>query len=106
MTKNSGIGLVALAVLAAGALVLSSAVADQAPAPKDELAQNFAAEHEIGRRFQIDAANLPAPKTPPVVTNRSLIVPYDGQAPRVSPGSPRRRSPRGSKPVRAACSCA
>ena len=42
MTKNSGIGLVALAALAAGALALSSAAADQAPAPKEDLAQNFA----------------------------------------------------------------
>src|SRR5262245_25821889 len=86
MTKNRGIGLIALAALAAGALALSSAAADQAPAPKDDLAQNFAAEHEIGRRFQFDAANLPAPKTPPVVTNRSLILPYDGQVPQVPPG--------------------
>jgi glucose/arabinose dehydrogenase len=86
MTKNSGIGLIALAALAAGALALSSAGAQQAPAPKEDLAQNFAAEHEIGRRFQIDPANLPEPKTPPVVTNRSLIVPYDGQVPQVPPG--------------------
>src|SRR5205807_2915796 len=89
MTKNSGIGLAALTALtalAAGAFALSSVAADQVPAPKEELAQNFAAEHEIGRRFQIDPANLPAPKTPPVVTNRSLIVPYDGQVPQVPPG--------------------
>src|SRR6266403_3406435 len=86
MTKNAGIGFVALTALAAGAFALSAAAADQAPAPKDELAQNFVAEHEIGRRFQIDPANLPAPKTPPVVTNRSLIVPYDGQVPQVPPG--------------------
>src|SRR3984893_12151685 len=86
MPKTTSISLVALPVLAAGPLALSSAAADQAPAPQDELAQNFAAEHEIGRRFQIDRANLPAPKTPPVVTNRSLIVPYDGQVPQVPPG--------------------
>src|SRR6202023_4348930 len=84
MTKNSGMGLVALAVLAAGAFAISAAAAEQPS--KDELAQNFAAEHEIGRRFQIDPANLPEPKTPPVVTNRSLIVPYDGQVPQVPPG--------------------
>src|SRR5438128_11636404 len=86
MRKHAGISFIALAVLAAGAFTLSAAAADQAPAPKDELAQNFAAEHEIGRRFQIDAANLPAPKTPPVVTNRSLIVPYGGQTLEVPPG--------------------
>src|SRR6266404_9850744 len=86
MTENTGISLVALVVLAAGALALPSAAADQAAAPKDELAQNFAAEHEIGRRFQFDAANLPAPKTPPVVTNRVLIVPFGGQTLEVPPG--------------------
>src|SRR6266481_6868446 len=86
MTKNSGIGLVALAALVAGAFALSSAAADQAPAPKDELAQNFAAEHEIGRRFRFDPNDLPAPKTPPIVTNRSLIVPYGGQTLQVPPG--------------------
>jgi glucose/arabinose dehydrogenase len=86
MTKNTGIGLVALAALAAGAFAPSAVAADQAPAPKDELAQNFAAEHEIGRRFQFDPENLPAPKTPPVVTNRVLIVPFGGQTLEVPPG--------------------
>jgi glucose/arabinose dehydrogenase len=89
MTKNAGVGLIALAALAAlaaAALALSSAVADHAAAPKDELAQNFAAEHEIGRRFRVDPNDLPAPKTPPVVTNRSLIVPYGGQTLQVPPG--------------------
>ena len=83
MTKNAGIGLIALA---AAALALSSAVADQAAAPKDELAQNFLVEHEIGHRFRIDPNDLPAPKTPPVVTNRSLIVPYGAQSLQVPPG--------------------
>jgi hypothetical protein len=41
----------------------------QAPA-KDALAQNFQAEHEIGRRFHFDPADLPAPKAGPIVTDR------------------------------------
>jgi len=45
----------------------------------DALAKNFQAEHEIGRRFHFDPADLPMPKTGPVVTDRSLIVPYSGQ---------------------------
>src|SRR5207237_7319383 len=68
---------------------LSPAAAQKKPAPaesKDELAQNFLAEHEIGRRFQINAAALPEPKTPPIVTNRSLIVPFNGQVLQVPPG--------------------
>src|SRR5947207_8276394 len=87
MTRDFGISLVALTALAAGAFVLSSAGAQQqAPAAREDLAQNFAAEHEIGRRFQIDAASLPAPKTPPIVANRSLIVPYGEQTLQVPPG--------------------
>ena len=77
MAKNSGISLLALTALMAAALALPSAAADpkatsgQGSDAKDELAQNFLAEHEIGRRFHIDPSDLPAPKTPPVVTNRS-----------------------------------
>jgi hypothetical protein len=65
--------------------MFTPAVAQQGtdPASDEELKQNFAAEHEIGRRFQIDPNNLPAPKTGPIVTNRSLVVPYAGQAPSV-----------------------
>ena len=58
----------------------------QAPGAKDSLAQNFLAQHEIGRRFHIDPADLPPPKTGAIVTNRSLIVPYSGQVPQVPPG--------------------
>ena len=50
------------------------------------LAQNFKAEHEIGRRYHIDPAELPPPKTGPIVTNRSLTIPYNGQALQVPPG--------------------
>src|SRR6266478_9691071 len=92
MAKNSGISLSALAICAAAVLPLLSAAAQQKPASgqgsdaKDELAQNFIAEHEIGRRFHIDPADLPAPKTGAIVTNRSLVVPYGGQALQVPPG--------------------
>jgi glucose/arabinose dehydrogenase len=48
--------------------------------------QNFIDEHEIGRRYRFDPADLPAPKTGPIVSNRVLIVPYAGQAPQVPPG--------------------
>jgi len=92
MGKSSRISSIVLAALAAGALVLlwyagaGRNAAGQAPPSKDELAQNFAAEHEIGRRFRVDPNDLPAPKTPPIVTNRSLTVPFDGQALQVPPG--------------------
>ena len=39
-------------------------------------AQNFAIEHEVGRRFRIDPGELPKPKTGPIVSNRVLTVPF------------------------------
>src|ERR1051326_3173138 len=55
---------------------------------QDALKENFLAEHEIGRRFSIDPAQLPAPKSAPIVTNRSLMLPYDGHVPQVPTGFP------------------
>jgi glucose/arabinose dehydrogenase len=81
-----------LAIVTAGSLVFGAAHAQtnnaqgQATGPADNLHQNFIIQHEIGRRFHIDPANLPAPKTSPIVTNRSLVVPYSGQVPQVPPG--------------------
>src|SRR5499426_1096459 len=57
-----------------------------APPAKDALKENFIAEHEIGRRFSIDPAQLPAPKSSPIVTNRSLTLPAEGQVPQVPAG--------------------
>src|SRR5215469_16289739 len=94
MAKNSRISLIALAALAAGVVVLASGAGQHQAAlgqgqgsdTKDELAQKFAAEHEIGRRFHVDPNDLPVPKTPPIVTNRSLTVPFNGQSLQVPPG--------------------
>jgi hypothetical protein len=67
------------------AVLLTAADAQQGTQTSidEEFKQNFVAEHEIGHRFQIDPADPPAPKTGPTVTNRSLVVPYSGQAPSV-----------------------
>jgi glucose/arabinose dehydrogenase len=92
MAKNSSISLIVLATLAAAGVALASAAEQHQAAlgqgsdTKDELAQNFQAEHEIGRRFHFDPADLPPPKTGPIVTDRSLIVSYDGQGLQVPPG--------------------
>jgi glucose/arabinose dehydrogenase len=56
------------------------------PTPAELLTQNFQAEHEIGRRFHIDPADLPAPKTGPIVTDRSLTLPFNGQTLQVPKG--------------------
>jgi len=60
-------------------------VRGQAPLA-NSLTQNFLVQHEIGRRFHIDPADLPPPKTGAIVTDRPLIVPYSGQGLQVPPG--------------------
>ena len=91
-TKRYRYAFVALAFLLAGGVVSRAADAQQNEAPaqaasaQDELAQNFLIQHEIGHRFRIDPTDLPGPKTSPIVTNRSLIVPYSGQVPQVPAG--------------------
>ena len=57
-----------------------------APPTQDALKENFIAEHEIGRRFSIDPAQLLAPKSSPIVTNRSLTLPPEGHVPQVPAG--------------------
>ncbi|MEA2949060.1 MAG: hypothetical protein QOI40_4390 [Alphaproteobacteria bacterium] len=63
-----------------------AAAEQQKSAPKDRLEENFVAQHEVGRHFQVNPAELPAPKTGSIVTNRSLNVPYSGQTLQVPPG--------------------
>src|SRR6267143_3262240 len=87
MIRKLSLLLVGCAALASLWLVLPSIGAE----PKDKgstdsAAQNFAIEHEIGHRFHIDPNDLPAPKTGPIVTDRSLVVPFNGQPLEVPPG--------------------
>jgi len=88
MTLRSIASAVALLSAVAGGLIFTSVVAQRSPAtePDSELARNFAAEHEIGRRFHIDPNDLPAPKTGPIVTDRSLTIAYSGQTLQVPQG--------------------
>ncbi|MGA9082895.1 MAG: hypothetical protein WB390_10595, partial [Pseudolabrys sp.] len=90
--KDLRVSFIMLVILTSCAVVLPAANAQQngtrgeASSNSGNLTQNFLAQHEIGRRFQIDPGDLPAPKAGPIVTNRSLIVPYSGQVPEVPPG--------------------
>ena len=83
---------VLLVTLIVGSSVMFGAHAQQkqTPAPTanadNDQASNFLIQHEIGRRFHIDPANLPSPKTGPIVTNRPLTVPYTGQTLQVPSG--------------------
>jgi glucose/arabinose dehydrogenase len=75
------------AALLAGVLSVSGLVQRAISAPDTEiLAQNFKAEHEIGKRYRIDPGELPAPKSGAIVTNRALTVPFNGQSLQVPPG--------------------
>jgi glucose/arabinose dehydrogenase len=75
-----------LAAAAALALPAIAVAKDETHHDADALKQNFLAEHEIGRRYQIDPGNLPQPKSGSIVTNRPLTLPYAGQVPQVPPG--------------------
>ena len=99
MGRHVGIHVLAVAVLIGAALGFFPADAQQKGAPGqtiDNLMQNFLAQHEIGRRFHIDPGDLPPPKTGPIVTDRSLIVPYNGQLPQYPLASRRHRLRLGS----------
>jgi glucose/arabinose dehydrogenase len=84
--------LIALATLIVGTAVFPPLNMEQTEARgqtasvHDNLTQNFLVQHEIGRRFHLDPDDLPAPKIGPIVTNRSMTVPYSGQVPQVPPG--------------------
>ena len=43
-------------------------------------------DQELGRRFEVKVGDLPPPKTGPIVSSRSLTLPYKGQVPRVPDG--------------------
>ena len=85
LLSNPGKYLVLLAALLAGGSILAAAGAEEGQTNLTP-AQNFLTEHEIGHRFRIDPNDLPMPKTGPIVTNRSLVVPYSGQVPQVPAG--------------------
>jgi glucose/arabinose dehydrogenase len=91
LTRKAGRFFVLLVASIVGSSMFFHANAQQkqsvAPAANaNDPSSNFLIQHEIGRRFHIDPANLPAPKTGPIVTNRPLTVPYSGQVPQVPPG--------------------
>jgi glucose/arabinose dehydrogenase len=91
MQRKPRRSFVLAAVTAVGVLVMSGVaqrVAQSAPdtATAEMLAQNFKAQHEIGKQYRINPAELPPPKAGPIVTNRVLIVPFNGQSLQVPPG--------------------
>src|SRR5215510_4457370 len=84
MASRSLTSLITLSIALCALPALAQPTA--APPAQDTLKENFLAEHDIGRRFSIDPTHLPAPKSSPIVTNRSLTLPSEGQVPQVPAG--------------------
>jgi glucose/arabinose dehydrogenase len=84
MASHSLTSLITLAIALCALPTLAQPTA--APPAPDALQEHFIAEHEIGRRFSIDPAQLPAPKSSPIVTNRALTLPAEGHVPQVPAG--------------------
>jgi glucose/arabinose dehydrogenase len=56
----------------------------QPPAPTADPAS--LPEQQLGHRTSVKAEDLPPPRSGPIVTARSLVLPYEGQVPRVPEG--------------------
>jgi glucose/arabinose dehydrogenase len=79
----------AFGILIAAALPASAQPGGGTSPPSGATAPNNPAllpDQEIGRRFTIKVEDLPPPKTGPVVSSRSLTLPYTGQTLRVPEG--------------------
>ncbi|MBV8088982.1 MAG: PQQ-dependent sugar dehydrogenase, partial [Alphaproteobacteria bacterium] len=86
LTSGAAAAFVLAGMIATFSAATWRGASSEASDTKDALAQNFAIEHEIGRRFHIDPNDLPPPYTAPIVADRSLTLPYQGQAPQVPSG--------------------
>ena len=92
MTRKSNSLLLGVAAAVLVALAFPLIAAETKPGSAQDKgsaapgAQNFAIEHEIGRRFRIDPNDLPGPKAGPIVTNRVLVVPFSEQTLNVPKG--------------------
>jgi len=78
-----------IAMFAITAIVLSPALAQRNISPSRTDAVFDPAtlpDQEIGRRISVKAEDLPPPRQGPVVSSRSLTLPYEGQQPRAPEG--------------------
>ena len=78
------------AALALGLLVPALPGRDAAQAQQSEPAAPAdpasLPDQQLGHRFTVKAEDLPPPRTGPIVSARSLVLPYEGQVPRVPEG--------------------
>ena len=90
MTRLSRITVTG-ALLVSATILLAPALAQRSDPPAAK-AQGSAfdpstlPDQEIGRRFTVNASDLPPPRTGPVVASRPLTIPFAGQTLRVPDG--------------------
>jgi glucose/arabinose dehydrogenase len=88
--KHASHFAVAGVMAAIATIILSPAGAQPSAPPLPKKTATFdpatLPDQEIGRRFSIKAEDLPPPKSGPVVSSRSLTLPYEGQRPRAPEG--------------------
>ncbi len=88
--KHASHFAVAGVMAAIATIILSPAGAQPGAPPLPKKTATFdpatLPDQEIGRRFSIKAEDLPPPKSGPVVSSRSLALPYEGQRPRAPEG--------------------
>jgi glucose/arabinose dehydrogenase len=89
MTSRIAPCALAVIALAAAGIALSPAAAQRKAAPAAPAAPDQVStlpDQVLGQRFTVKAEDLPKPGTGPVVSNRPLTVPYQGQMPKVMDG--------------------
>jgi glucose/arabinose dehydrogenase len=75
-----------LALTCAAALAPGWAQRNTTQAPGQPTDPASLPDQELGRKFTVKAEDLPPPRSGPVVSNRPLSLPYQGQTPRVPEG--------------------
>jgi glucose/arabinose dehydrogenase len=80
LMSSGGAAVVALS------LALSPALAQRTRPAIPEAPNGLLADQELGKRVHVKAAELPPPKASRAVSNAPLILPYQGQSPRVPDG--------------------
>jgi glucose/arabinose dehydrogenase len=88
MTSRIAPCALAMTALAVAGIALSPAAAQRKASPAAPAAGEVSTlpDQVLGQRFTVRAEDLPKPGTGPVVSNRPLTVPYQGQMPKVMDG--------------------
>jgi glucose/arabinose dehydrogenase len=86
MTSRIAPCALAAVALAAIGIALSPASAQRKASPAAATDVSSLPDQVLGQRFTVKAEDLPKPGTGPVVSNRPLTVPYQGQMPKVMDG--------------------